>query len=281
MRPALLFLALFTASFAYCEEKPSILVSVPVYCEIVQKLVGDVASVHSLIPPDVDCHTYEPQPQDIEKAFSCFLWFSVMDPFEERFAEAASSHNLAIQRINLHTNLPMIASSCCAKAKDPHIWLDPRLMLIQINTIAETLQKAFPEHKKAISERLIQLQDRMLLLINQVDTLLKPMKGKVIVVAHGAYTYLCEQYGIEQLSLELEGKEPSLAQFLTLIQKAKKLHVKTIFSLKQFSKSSIEKAAALLEARIIELDPYLENYFENILFTAQSFHNALKEESYD
>ena len=280
MRTFLLW-ALFSTSFLCCQEKHSILVSVPAYTEIVQELSGDLAPVRCLVPANVSFHTYEPRPKDIESVFSCSLWFSLMDPFEDKIANALLSHHAPIKRVDLRANLPLITQSCCNTGTDPHIWLDPHLMKTQLETIAEALRQEFPEHREDIDRRLVTLKEKLDILIIQVDTLLRPTKGRLFVVAHGAYAYLCKQYGIEQLSLEQEGKEPSLASFTSLIQKAQSHHVKTLFSLRQYPKIGIEKAAEILGARVIELDPYSEKYFENIFFTAQSLHEAMNGSSLD
>lgn len=277
----LLFLALFLTSCLWCQEKQCILVSVPAYTEIVQELVGDLATVRCLVPSNVNFHTYEPRPKDMEGVFSSSLWFSLMGPFEDKIAHALLSHHITMKRIDLRANLPLIKDSCCNTGTDPHIWLDPHLMKTQLETIAGVLRQQFPEQQKDIDNRLATLLDKTSLLISQVDALLKPMKGRIFVVAHGAYGYLCKQYGIEQLSLEQEGKEPSLASFTALIQKAQSCHVKTVFSLRQYPKTGIEKVAEILGARVIDLDPYSEKYFENILCTAKLLREAMDEESLD
>ena len=204
----------------HSQEKPCIAVSVPAYTEIVQELSGDLARVCCLVPAGVSFHTYDPRPQDIEGIYQCSLWFSIMDPFEDKIANALLSHHASIKRIDLRAHLPLITHSCCNASVDPHIWINPHLMKIQLFTIASALKELFPEHKTEIEKRLTILLEKMDELITEVDGLLLPCKGRFIVVAHGAYGYLCHEYGIEQLSLEQEGKEPSLASFSSLIKKA-------------------------------------------------------------
>ena len=280
MRFVLLFLFCVTSAL-WAESCPNILVSIPAYRQIVQEMAGEGVRVQSLIPPGISFHTYEPRPKDIEEAFSSILWFYIGDPFEEKIARALTSHQSTIFRVDLRKGLSLINNSCCHAGADPHIWLDPRMMKVQLSTIGEALKKAFPEKAEDIERRLGVLMGKADALTEQVDRLLRPMKGKIIVVAHGAYAYLCREYGFEQICVEKEGKEPTLGSFTSLIQKAQAFHVKTIFSIKQNPKIGIERVGDILGAKIVELDPYTENYFDNMLSTAEHFYEAMHEESAD
>ena len=111
-------------------------------------------------------------------------------------------------------------------------------------------------------------------LAKESDELLQEAKGSVIVIAHGAYTYLCHEYGIEQLSLEYGEKEPTLATLQELLTKAKEHNVTTVFSLKTGSKRGINRVAQLLNASIVELDPLSSDYIENMRATVHTFHKA-------
>lgn len=275
----LLFLLLFFSSFLPGEEQVNILVSIPVYKKIVQELIGEKAVIHSVVPPGISFHTYEARPKDIEPAFSAVLWFYIGDPFEEKIKKALFSHQSTIELIDLREGVPLITQCSCHAGADPHIWLEPHLMKTQILTIANALKKKFPTESSDIDTRLQVLEKKIETLITQVDALLLPMKGRVIVIAHGAYAYLCKQYGLTQLSVEKEGKEPSLHTITQLLQQAKEAHVKKVFATKQFPKIGIERVASMLDAEVITLDPYSEEYFENMLTTVHQFHEAMNEES--
>lgn len=260
-------------------EQPIVLVSIPAYKKVVQELVGEGVMVESVIPPGISFHTYEARPKDIEKAFSARVWFYIGDPFEDKIIEALRSHQSPIAFVDVRKGLSLICHGSCGKGADPHIWLDPRMMKIQLKTITEGLKQQFPEKAQEVERRFEELSLKMDTLISSVDGLLGNVKGKSVLVAHGAYGYLCREYGFNQLSLEKEGKEPSLASFSSLIKKAQALHIKTVFSLKQYPKIGIERVADILGAKIVDLDPYTEEYFENMLTTAEQFHEAMNDQS--
>lgn len=273
-----LIVLLLFCSFAplMSNQEKIILVSVPAYTQIVQELVGEEAIVHPVVPAGVSFHTFEPSPKHIQTILSASLWFIIGDPFETRILKKIFSSEQKIHVVDLRHDIHLIQNSCTHAGTDPHIWLSPRLMKTQIETMAKELEKIFPE--KDIKERSKALLSKINTLNLYVDSLLHETHNGSVVVAHGAFAYLCRDYNIEQLSIEHEGKEPTLAALTSLIEKASQKRVKTVFSLKQYPKKGINYVAGILGARVVELDPYAENYFETIQNIAKNFQEAIQEE---
>jgi zinc transport system substrate-binding protein len=270
-----ILLCLLTCCATLVSKETIILVSVPSYTKIVQELVGQEATVVSIVPPGISFHTFEPSPKDTKTLLSATLWFTIGDPFEERIFKKLEFQNETIKTVDLREGIPLIYTACCHAGADPHIWLSPHLMKQQIQTIVSALKNTFPNI--SIQKRSEILLERIQNLETVFNTLLNH-PGGTVVVAHGAFAYLCRDYGIEQLSIEHEGKEPTFASFTSLIEKASKKGVKTVFSLKQYPKKGIQRVADIINAQIIELDPYAGNYFESMQYIAEQFHRAIQEE---
>ncbi len=267
------------ASFLFGEDRPLILVSVPAYQELVQTMAGPTVQVRSVVPAGISFHNFEPTIGEVEPLFQATLWFTIGETFETKILSTLASRKDHPLVVDLRHNLSLIGEDHdYPGATDPHIWTSPRMMRTQLLTIHDGLVTCFPEKAAEIGSQyktLIGLCDRLIL---EVDKLLQPTYGKLIVIAHGAYGYLCRDYGLIQLSVEEGGKEPSLAKMFHLTTLAKEHGVATVFSLKQFPKKGITAVAQILNAKIVELDPYRSNYFVATLETAQAFLNAAKEE---
>jgi len=259
---------LFAYSFLFSIEKPVVFVSVSAYSGLVQKLVDGAIDVETLVPPGVSFHYFEPKPQLVEKLTHAKLWFTIGDPFEERIKKSLQDLESGPIIVDLQKCIDVINH-------DPHIWTSPRLFQKQLSVIYTQLQKVFPKIIKETSYQALNAQIDEL--IRKVDSLLDNQKG-LIVVAHNAYAYLCREYSLQQLSLEEGGKEPTLARLQSLVTTAKNHGVKTVFALTTFSRKGIERVAQLLNAQIIELDPFSPQYIENTLHTAQLFRKALDQE---
>jgi zinc transport system substrate-binding protein len=80
-------------------------------------------------------------------------------------------------------------------------------------------------------------------------------KSRAIMIYHPAYTYLAKHYGIEQIAIEKEGKEPTPKQLVELVEKGRKLGIKTIFHQPQYSEDKLRSIANELGAEIVITDP--------------------------
>lgn len=267
---------------AYGEEKPPVLlVSIAAYQDIVQEMIGDTADVHCVVPSGASFHTFEPTPAQVLMLSRAKIWFLIDAPFEKRIITALQSSGKSPSTVDLQTGLQLLHDPKCPDClgrTDTHIWTSPRMMKLQFGTIKEALVTAFPVQKESIEARYAVLVHRIDELISYTDAKLSGNAGKIIVIAHGAYDYLCHDYGVEQCPVEVGGKETTAKTLHGLIQDAKERNVKTVFSVKQYPKKGIERVADALGAKVIELDAYQPDYFAGMRTTADMFSIALLEE---
>lgn len=262
------------------DTPPYVLVSVSPYKYLVERIAGNTVVVGLLVPPAANVHTYEPTMKQVLASGKADLWFRIGESFEPRVANALVAHNPKLQLIDMRQGLDLIEGEgchegCChPEGKDLHYWLSARLMKQQAKTVANALIKRYPanaaHYQQALSEHLNELDD----LEKQLASILDPVKGKTILVTHPAYAYLCRDYGLSQLAVEVEGKDPSSRKLTALIKKAQEMRVKTIFTQTQYSDKAAKIIAGQLGASLVLLDPYAENYISNLLRIAQLFAKA-------
>ena len=83
-------------------------------------------------------------------------------------------------------------------------------------------------------------------------------------------------YGLHQVSVEVDGKEPSPKELSAIISKAKETGAKVIFVQPQFSEKSAAVIAQQIGAQVVRLDPLAEDWEQNMLRAARAFADALK-----
>ena len=86
----------------------------------------------------------------------------------------------------------------------------------------------------------------------------------VIMIYHPAYTYYARDYGIQQIAIEHDGKEPSLRQTTDLIETAKNHNIKVILRQPQYSEDKVRAIANDAGAEIITTDPLSEDIIGEI-----------------
>ena len=85
-----------------------------------------------------------------------------------------------------------------------------------------------------------------------------------IMIYHPAFTYYASDYGIEQIAIEHDGKEPSPRQLTSLVEKARNHNITKLLIQPQYSKDKLRSLAMECDADIIEVDPLSENIIDEI-----------------
>jgi len=91
------------------------------------------------------------------------------------------------------------------------------------------------------------------------------------MVYHPSWGYFARTYGLNQIPIELEGKEPSPKELTQLIKLAKKNSVQAIFIQPQFSQKSARALAQSIGAEVLTANPLAEDWAENLRRTAEAF----------
>ena len=85
-----------------------------------------------------------------------------------------------------------------------------------------------------------------------------------LLVFHPAWGYFADEFGLTQIPVEFEGKEPSLNQLRIIIDFAKKEKIGALFVQPQFSEISAKTISEETGCRIVVIDPLAENYIDNL-----------------
>ena len=161
---------------------------------------------------------------------------------------------------------------------DPHVWLDPmNLVVMTDNTVAE-LSAADPDNAAFYRENGEALKAEIKKVNDEVSAQLKDVEGKSFVVHHPAFGYFAERFGLKQVPLEIEGKEPGAVDMAKVVDFIKKNNAKAVFMQAQIPDSVIKSVAEETKVSVITLDPLKENVLENIKETASEIKGALIDE---
>ncbi|WP_156288486.1 metal ABC transporter solute-binding protein, Zn/Mn family [Oceanobacillus salinisoli] len=108
--------------------------------------------------------------------------------------------------------------------QDPHIWIDPLRMLEMSEIIKEELVKLNPESESLYNENFEELKEDLVALDEEFTETLQEKSNKRLLVAHAAYGYWEERYGIEQIAINglSSSSEPSQKELTEIIDQARK-----------------------------------------------------------
>ena len=96
------------------------------------------------------------------------------------------------------------------------------------------------------------------------------------MVFHPAWGYFADAYGLRQVPIEIEGKEPKPSQLKQLIEHAREKQIKVLFVQPQFSSRSAEQVAREIGGQVAFMDPLALSWAENLREVATKFREAVK-----
>ncbi|OGN57839.1 MAG: hypothetical protein A3D18_00445, partial [Chlamydiae bacterium RIFCSPHIGHO2_02_FULL_49_29] len=281
-RMKLFKILLFTLVIAAGCSKPSIPSSKPLvlstlapYSYFVKRLAEDGVRAETLVPAGANAHLFEPTPKEISRLQEARLWIRMGDPFETKLLPSLEEKRGRLEIVKTWKGLPLIreeGSSC--SGWDRHLWLSPKMVREFLPGLAAALIRLCPEREGEIKERLKRFLDELQELDMRIASLLKGKAGAALLASHPSFGYFCRDYGLTQLSLEFEGKEPLPKQLGELFAKIKEKKIKKIFTQPQFPTRGAERLAGELSLTLCPVDPYAYDYLGNL----EAFATALASE---
>ena len=123
-------------------------------------------------------------------------------------------------------------------------------------TVYEVLSEKYPEQKLQFEQNYQALLQKIDSIADRAKQVLDHKKDKIFLIYHPALTY----YGMEQISIEDEGKEPNPAHLKKIIDLALEKNIHMIFIQSQFDVNNAESVAKQIGGQIIQIDPLTENW---------------------
>ncbi|MGH2611437.1 MAG: metal ABC transporter substrate-binding protein [Rhabdochlamydiaceae bacterium] len=237
--------------FSSKDTKPQILVTIPPYASLVRSLVGDQVDVQIFVPPGVNPHTYEPSPAQIKHFAQAKVWFRIGDPIENKMVHFLEQHHVQIVDLSKNTH----------DEQDLHLWLNPSIVIEQVEEMMPILIEQFPEIASILKNNCAKLKTELKQLDSEISSKLTSFQGRYLLVSHPALGYYCQRYGLHQLSVEVEGKDP-LPQDIAHLMSELKIHpVPVVLIEPQYNKKGAVLIADKLHIPSEEINPYAEDYF--------------------
>ena len=248
-------------------DKKTIYVTITPMQAIVEEITEGDFNVEVIVPKGASPETFEPTPKQVT-AFSDaeFIFSTGLIDFEQSLVNRISGN---AEVVNLSKGIELIAGSCShgnhqhKHGVDPHIWTSPRALRTMVVNAHDAIIAHYPDSVKYTTAT-EQLLKRIDALDSYCATRLEGTGVEAMMIYHPAYTYYARDYGIEQIAIEHDGKEPSLRQTTALIDKAKEHGVRVILRQPQYSEDKVRAIAKDCGAEIITTDPLSEDIFGEI-----------------
>lgn len=159
---------------------------------------------------------------------------------------------------------------------DPHVWLDPMLVKVQAKNIYDTLVKIDSANKSYYLVNYKAFVKELETLNKKLKSILSHSHDKAFMVFHPSWGYFAKRYDLEQISIEIQGKEPKPAQLVELIKEAKIHNIKIVFVAPQFSQKGAKTIANSIKGNTAVIDPLSTKWEENLIKVANEIAKSYK-----
>lgn len=262
----------------------------------VEQIAKNFLHVNVMVAPGANQHTYEPKPSQMKELASSDAYFSIGDGFEKAWLPKFQSTNPKMVMVDTVKGIEKIAmvehhhedEKADPKKEahhdhdhedeslDPHVWLDPILVKTQAKNIYDALVTLYPAQASEFTKNYEAFIVSIDALDASIQKTLSDIKSRKFIVFHPSYGYFAKRYDLEQIAIEVSGKEPKPSELATIIKEAKEENAKVIFVAPQFSQKSAISIAKQINGKVVPIDPLAYAWSENLLSIAKTFQSELK-----
>jgi len=278
----LIYLLIASVFFFSCDSKksgdqennsnPVITVSILPQKTFVEKIGGDDFNVNVLIPPGSSPAAYTLLPSQLKDIAKSEVWFRIgYIGFEHSWKDKIEQANKEMKVVDLSEGLDLIAAEMIQHGDhfhvagvDPHIWMSPRMVKQMAEKIQETLTELNPEKGPDYRSNYLEFVKEIDQLDVKIKNALRPHQGKKIITFHPSLSYYARDYGIEQVSLESGGKEPTPQHMAKVVNLAKDENLRVIYIQSEFDRDHAKVFAEEINGEVIQVAPLDPAWSDNL-----------------
>ncbi|BCS85881.1 YgaA and TroA-like domain-containing protein [Prevotella herbatica] len=224
-----------------------------------EQIAGNKFDVVTMVPNGSSPETYEPTARQMVKLSGSDLYIKVGNIGFERTwmkkLESNAPHTIIInssEGITLQKNENGVT--------DPHVWMSTSNAKIIARNIYKALSEIDSKDSIYFKNNLTKLLEKIEITNINVRECISKNKTLTFLVYHPALTYFARDYGLKQIPIEEEGREPSAAQLQQTISAAKQKKVKVLFVQKEFANRNTEIVEEGTNAKKVEINPLSYNW---------------------
>jgi zinc transport system substrate-binding protein len=263
-----------------------------------RKIVGDSYEIITLIPPGSSPASHQPSIRTLQKLSEAELYFSIDVPTEISNIKPMLKEYENLQIIDLADQVdemypPRYFGSVDShdahddhdehdnhdhddhddteaaevddhnhEGRDPHIWLSPKRAIAMVSIMTDTLIKTYPEDEALFIEN----SDNYIKALQELDTYIQSgvedAKSKDFIIYHPSYGYLADDYELNMIEIEYDGKEANINELDRIIELANEKNIKNIYYQEEMSVKQAKIVANELNGDVIKLTPLSADYIE-------------------
>jgi zinc transport system substrate-binding protein len=241
------------------ERERNVSVSILPQRYLVERVAGDFVKVNVMVPPGANPASCDLTPGQLKHLHNSSVYFAVgYLPFEVTHLYPLLEERDDIRLVSHSEGETLLDGTCShdhGHLVDPHIWMSPPRARRMAATVARVLGEKFPDRREFFARNLEQLNAEIDSIDREARRVTGEKRNKTFLIYHPALTYFAADYGMQQVAIEHEGKEPSPAHLKSVIDTCRTWGIKTVFIQGQFDVQNARAVAREIDGQVIAIDP--------------------------
>ena len=247
--------------------------------QFTKAVAGERAEVTQLLPTTVGPHDYQAKPGDAQKLAQADLLVEnglELEEFLDDLVKNAGSSTLkvidssegiatiATEEIEGHDHDHAADEKATGTAEtghehgefNPHIWLDPKRAMQQVENIRDGLIAADPQGKEVYTANAAAYVEKLKTLDSEIAATLQPYSGKTFVAFHDFAPYFAQSYNLKaQFLVEIPEENPAPEDVKRIMDTVQSTNLKTILNEPQAGEDAFAAVAQDLNVQVSVFDP--------------------------
>ena len=258
-------------------EKPILTVTLEPLRYFTEAIAGGHYEVVSMVPKGSSPESYDPTPQQLVALSRSQAYFRIgYIGFEQAWMKKLQANAPEMKVFDTSRGVDFIRGEghwhgdhFHEGGVEPHIWNSTRNAIIIAENIYEALCELDAIHQEEYKNRLDSLKETIAQTDANVCTFLENADSTFLIY-HPALSYFARDYGLKQISIEENGKEPSPAQLKALIETCRKEKAHVIFVQQEFDQRNAQLIADELGVNVVPINPLSYDWDEEMVRVAQA-----------
>ena len=236
------------------KDKTEVLTTFTVLADLARNVAGDRLRVRSIVKPGSEIHGYQPTPSDIEQASSADLIIENglgLEIWARKFTASAGD----IPTVTLSDGMEplLIAEDAYAGKPNPHAWMSPQRTMAYVDQLEQAFVQLDPAGADQFKANAVAYKQSLQRLDQELRSSLEtiPTERRVLVSCEGAFTYLTNDYGLEEAYLWPVNAESQVTpkRMARLIETVRSRKIPAVFCESTVSDKAQKQVAAESGAR--------------------------------
>jgi zinc transport system substrate-binding protein len=243
-----------------------ITVSIAPFKYFVEEIGGNDFRVNVMVPSGADPHVYEPFPEQISelRRSSAYISNGFLG-FEMNWLDRFYESNKTMVRLSLGDKINLLVPAKMhegnhVEGADPHFWVSPVCASVIAQSVRDLLITLNPSAKSKYEANYLSLIAKIRVIDDNARKLFSGVHNKSFMIYHPNLAYIARDYGLQEISVEFEGKEPPPSRLKELIDLARKEKLMTIFVQREYDTKNARSIASEIGASITIIDPLSEDW---------------------